>query len=85
MESVYDVSGNNLPEITLSTPVKEVLNVCHQLVSRKKNSFEGFIGDDGSGAMGYNKAILELEEELYKLSSALESAHLKDIVFKTTT
>lgn len=83
MKNVHDVSGNNLPEITVTTSAKEVLNVCHQIISRKKNSFEGFIGDDGTGAMGYNKAILELEEELYRLSTALEIGHMRDLVFKT--
>lgn len=85
MTGVFDVSGNNLPEITVSMPAKEVLNVCHQIVSRKKNSFEGFIGDDGAGATGYNKAILELEEELYRLLSGLENGHLKDLTFQKTT
>lgn len=85
MTNVFDVSGNNLPEITVSTPAKEVLNVCHQIITRKRNSFEGFIGDDGTGAMGYNKAILELEDELYRLLNGLEAGHLKDQVFNNET
>lgn len=72
-KNVFDISGNNLPGITLTTPAKEVLNVCHQIVSRKKNTFAGFTGDGDAGASGYNKAILELEEEMYRILCALEN------------
>jgi hypothetical protein len=73
MTSVFDVSGNNLPKITLTTPAKEVLNVCHQIISRKKNTFDGFAGDGDAGATGYNKAIVELEDELYRILCDLEN------------
>lgn len=78
MSSILDVSGNNLPEITLTTSVKEVLSVCQQLVSRKKNSFPGYVGDGDASASGYNRAIVELEEELDRLILKLDSD--KDVI-----
>ena len=72
MKTVMDVSGNNVPEITMSSSAKEVLNVCHQLVTRKRNSFEGYLQDGGIGAISYNRAISELEEELDRLMAKLD-------------
>jgi hypothetical protein len=83
-KSVMDVSGNNVPEISISSSAKEVLNVCHQLVIRKRNSFDGYLQDGGIGAVAYNRAISELEEELDRIIAKLDMPEELTKVFAST-
>lgn len=81
-KTLMDISGNNVPEITVSSSAKEVLNVCQQLITRKRNSFEGYLQDGGIGAISYNRAISELEEEMDRLIAKLNSDTDVSSVFK---
>jgi hypothetical protein len=63
MSSIFDVSGNNLPELTSTSSPQEYIQVFRQLVSRKRNSCDG----PEDMAYGYNLAIEEIIEELDRL------------------
>lgn len=67
MSSIYDLSGNNLPELTSTSSRREYLEVFRQLVTRKLNAYSG----SEKISEGYNLAIQEIAEELDRLEARL--------------
>lgn len=60
MSSVFDISGNNLPELTSTSSSAEYMQYFRLLISRKRNEYSA----PEQFAAGYNRAITELLEDL---------------------
>lgn len=60
MSSVFDISGNNLPELTSTSSPKDFVQYFRLMVTRKRNMYS----EPENFAAGYNLAIQELMEEL---------------------
>ena len=63
MSSIFDISGNNLPELTSTSSPKEYLQYFRLMVSRKRNTYS----EPELMATGYNIALEELLAELDRL------------------
>ena len=63
MSSVFDISGNNLPELTSTSSPQDFVQYFRLMVSRKRNEYT----DPAEFASGYNRAIEELMVELDRL------------------
>ena len=66
--SVFEISGNNLPELTTTSTSREYFEYFRIMVSRKMNTF---VGSDPA-VYGYNRAIEELKEELDRLEYKID-------------
>ena len=60
MSSIFDVSGNNLPELTSTSSPQDFVQYFRILVSRKRNEY----ADPEMFAAGYNRAIEEILVDL---------------------
>lgn len=68
MSSFYEISGNNLPELTSTSSPREYVQYFRQLITRKRNLYS----DPEMMAKGYNLAINELVEELDRLEYKID-------------
>lgn len=63
MSSIFDLSGNNLPELTSTSSPKDYVTHFRAMIARKRNTYS----EPEKLAEGYNLAIEELLEELDRL------------------
>jgi hypothetical protein len=63
MSSIFDISGNNLPEITSTSTPQELIQCFRILIARKRNEYT----EPEQFAAGYNRAIEELITEIDKM------------------
>jgi len=63
MSSIFDVSGNNLPELTSTSSQKDIVQYVRLMITRKRNMYS----EPENFAAGYNLAIQELMEDLDRM------------------
>jgi hypothetical protein len=63
MSSIFDISGNNLPELTSTSSPQEFVQFFRVLIARKRNEY----AEPEQFAAGYNRAIEELMSEVDRL------------------
>lgn len=68
MSSVYELSGNNLPELTSTSTPREYVHYFRQLITRQRNSYT----EPEQVAIGYNRCIEDLVRELDILEYKIE-------------
>ncbi len=74
LDNVFGIAGNNVPALTSTASPKETLEFVRLIVDRKRNSFPGYGGDENAGADGFNRAIVEIEEEIDLYIRKLEAS-----------
>lgn len=72
MPSFYEISGNNLPELTSTSSPREYIHYFRHIIMRKKNTYS----DPEQIAVGYNRAISELVDELDRLEYKMDAIEL---------
>lgn len=78
MPSLYEISGNNLPELTSTSTPRDYVKVFRHMIARQRNSYS----EPEQIAIGYNRAIDELENELDKLEYKIQELSSNEAAIK---